>query len=150
MNDDRSRGLTRRDAIVALGTTAAVVAAGGGRAMAGDDEKAGIKPLAAGKHAPVPLPFDAAKLSGISERMIRSHWENNYGGAVKNLNKVEEQLAGVTKETPGFVVAGLRERELTYANSSAGTASPRARWRRRSATASGARRAGRSCSGRPG
>ena len=117
MTDDESRGLTRRDAIVALGATAAVVAAGGGRAMAGDDDKAGVKPLAAGKHAPVPLPFDATKLSGISERMIRSHWENNYGGAVKNLNKVEEQLAGVTKETPGFVVAGLRERELAYANS---------------------------------
>lgn len=112
---ERTR-VTRRDAILALGTTA-VVAASGGRAMAEDDVKPAIKPLAAGKHEIVPLPFDATKLSGISERMIRSHWENNYSGAVKNLNKVEEQLVGVTKDTPGFVVAGLRERELTYSNS---------------------------------
>ena len=25
------------------------------------------------------LSFDPAKLNGISERLIRSHWENNYG-----------------------------------------------------------------------
>src|SRR5262249_2405895 len=43
--------------------------------------------------------------------------ENNYGGAFKNLLKVEEELARVDKNTPGFIVAGLRERELTFANS---------------------------------
>jgi len=108
--------MTRRDAIVALGATAAAAAAGG-LAIAGDDDKAAIKPLAAGKHEAVPLRFDATKLAGISEKLITSHWQNNYGGAVKNLNKVEEQLATVTKDTPGFLVAGLRERELTYTNS---------------------------------
>jgi len=65
----------------------------------------------------VPLPFDAKKLRGISERMIVSHWENNYGSAVKNLNKVEDELGRVTKDTPGFVVTGLRERELNFTNS---------------------------------
>ncbi len=73
--------------------------------------------LARSPHPIVPLPFDARKLNGISERMIVSHHENNYGGAVKNLNKVEEELARVTKDTPGFVVAGLKERELTFTNS---------------------------------
>src|SRR5262250_1024367 len=68
-------------------------------------------------HPVRPLPFDARKLDGISERMIVSHHENNYGGALKNLNKVEEELARVTRETPGFIVAGLRERELTFSNS---------------------------------
>jgi Fe-Mn family superoxide dismutase len=72
-----------------------------------------------GKHAVVPLPFDPKKLVGISERMIVSHHDNNYAAAVKNLNKVEEQLASVGKDTPGFVVAGLKERELTFANSAA-------------------------------
>ncbi|MFN2393807.1 MAG: twin-arginine translocation signal domain-containing protein, partial [Pyrinomonadaceae bacterium] len=33
-----------------------------------------------GQHQPKPLPFDPAKLKGISEKIIRSHWENNYGG----------------------------------------------------------------------
>src|SRR5215467_2929082 len=64
-------------------------------------------------HPVRPLPFDGRKLDGISERMIVSHHENNYGGAVKNLNKVEEELSRVTKDTPGFVVAGLKERELS-------------------------------------
>src|SRR5512142_1892926 len=71
----------------------------------------------AGKHPIVPLPFDPTKLKGLSEKLIRSHHENNYGGAVKNLNKVEEELARVNKDTPGFLVGGLKERELTFTNS---------------------------------
>jgi superoxide dismutase, Fe-Mn family len=72
-----------------------------------------------GNQAPVPLPFPAGSLNGLSERMIASHHENNYGGAVKNLNKVELELARITKETPPLVVAALRERELTFRNSKA-------------------------------
>jgi len=71
----------------------------------------------AGKHAVVPLPFDPKKLTGISEKMITSHHDNNYAGAVKNLNKVEEQLATIGKDTPGFVVTGLKERELMFSGS---------------------------------
>ena len=70
-----------------------------------------------GNNTALPLPFAAGSLTGLSERMITSHHENNYGGAVKNLNKVEEELQRVTKDTPGFVVSGLRERELTFGNS---------------------------------
>jgi superoxide dismutase, Fe-Mn family len=72
---------------------------------------------APGKHPVKPLPFDPAKLKGLSERLLTSHHENNYGGAVKNLNKVEEELARLTKDAPGFLVGGLRERELTFNNS---------------------------------
>ena len=70
-----------------------------------------------GNHAIVPLPFDPKKLSGLSEKLIVSHHDNNYAGAVKNLNKVEAELAGVNKDTAGFLVAGLKERELTFRNS---------------------------------
>src|SRR5262249_29055434 len=70
-----------------------------------------------GKHTMQPLTFGPAKLKGLSERLLRSHHENNYGGAVKNLNKVEEELASVNKDTPGFLVGGLKERELTFNNS---------------------------------
>lgn len=35
---------------------------------------------------------------------------------MKNLNKVEEELAWVTKDTPGFR-GGLEERKLTFTNS---------------------------------
>lgn len=108
---------TRRDAMIALGATAMAVTATG-IAMAGDDPKAPAgNPIGVGKHEIAPLKFDATKLSGISEKMITSHWQNNYGGAVKNLNKVEEQLATVNKDTPGFVVSGLKDRELGFTNS---------------------------------
>ena len=70
-----------------------------------------------GKHEPLALPFDPKKLNGLSEKLLVSHHDNNYAGAVKNLNKVEEELAKVTKDTPGFLVAALRERELTFTNS---------------------------------
>jgi Fe-Mn family superoxide dismutase len=36
---------------------------------------------------------------------------------VKNLAKAQEKLATVTKDTAGFVVGGLKERELTFTNS---------------------------------
>jgi Fe-Mn family superoxide dismutase len=71
----------------------------------------------AGKHAVVPLPFRASALVDISERMISSHHENNYGGAVKSLNRVEQELAAIGGSTPPFVVAALRDRELTFRNS---------------------------------
>jgi Fe-Mn family superoxide dismutase len=74
-------------------------------------------PVKPGAHKPMALPFNAAKLPGLSEKLLTSHHDHNYGGAVKNLNAVELELDKVTKDTPGFDVAALRERELTYANS---------------------------------
>jgi Fe-Mn family superoxide dismutase len=71
----------------------------------------------AGAHELKPLPFDPARLDGISEKMIVSHHQNNYGGALKNLNRTETELAQATKDTPPFVVAALKERELTFSNS---------------------------------
>lgn len=71
----------------------------------------------AGTHTVVPLPFKPGTLDGISERLITSHHENNYGGAVRNLNNVELELAKITKDTPPFAVAALRDRELTFRNS---------------------------------
>src|ERR1700738_262407 len=70
-----------------------------------------------GKHVPKPLPFDPKKLTGISEKLIVSHHDNNYAGAVKNLNKVEEALAQVTPDTPGFTISGLEAAKLKFTNS---------------------------------
>ncbi|HVI71820.1 MAG TPA: Fe-Mn family superoxide dismutase [Pyrinomonadaceae bacterium] len=45
------------------------------------------------------------QLKGLSEKLIRSHWENNYGGAVKALNAVEQRLAAMLteKDLPAYV-----------------------------------------------
>jgi superoxide dismutase, Fe-Mn family len=69
------------------------------------------------KRSPTPLPFDPKGLRGFSERLIVSHHENNYAGALSNLNRVQEEITRVTKDTPPFIMAGLKERELTFANS---------------------------------
>ncbi len=81
---------------------------------AGAADRAGVPP---GKHEMAPLPFDPKRLRGLSERLIVSHHENNYGGALKNLNKVEEELVRVMRETPAFIVGALKERELVFTNS---------------------------------
>jgi len=106
---------TRRDALKTFAATAATIAVA--KTAFGGDAPAAPRGVPPGKHEAVPLPFDAKKLTGISEKLITSHWANNYGGTVKNLNLVEDQLATAGKDTPGFVVSGLKDRELGYTNS---------------------------------
>jgi Fe-Mn family superoxide dismutase len=78
-----------------------------------------VKPTRAfpAEHQIKPLPFAPSKLKGLSEKLITSHHENNYGGAVKNLNKAEKEMAQITKDTPGFAAAGLGQSALTFRNS---------------------------------
>lgn len=64
-----------------------------------------------------PLPFDPSRLKGLSEKLLTSHHANNYGGAVKNLLKVEEELARLKPDAPAGLVGGLRERALVFHNS---------------------------------
>ncbi len=61
-----------------------------------------------------PLSFDPAKLNGLSERLIKSHWENNYGGSVKALATVKKQLseALANKDTPPFIYNDLKREHL--------------------------------------
>jgi len=70
-----------------------------------------------GNHVPKPLPFDPKKLPGLSEKLLVSHHDKNYAGAVKNLNDVEAALAKVGADTPGFTVAGLEAAKLKFTNS---------------------------------
>ena len=66
----------------------------------------------------IDMPFDAAALPGLSERLLRSHHRSNYGGAVRRLNAIRAQLAGVDFATaPGFALNGLKREELIAANS---------------------------------
>ena len=65
-----------------------------------------------------PIGCDPARVRGLSERMIVSHYENNYGGAVKRLNLIEEQLAGLDyAKAAGFLINGLKREQLIAMNS---------------------------------
>jgi superoxide dismutase, Fe-Mn family len=64
------------------------------------------------------LPFDPIRIKGLSEKLLVSHYENNYTGAVKRLNAITAQLANTDFATaPVFVVNGLKREELIAANS---------------------------------
>lgn len=108
---------TRRTAMTSMVAAPAAVSVGlVSKTATATPELKGLS-VAPGKHVVAPLPFDPKKLKGLSEKLLVSHHENNYVGALKNLNKVEEDLLRSTKETPSFVISGLRERELTFSNS---------------------------------
>ena len=65
-----------------------------------------------------PLSCDPSRVRGMSERLIISHYENNYGGAVKRLNLIEEKLAEIDpNNAPGFLINGLKREELIAMNS---------------------------------
>jgi Fe-Mn family superoxide dismutase len=65
-----------------------------------------------------PLPFDPKSVKGLSEKILISHHDNNYAGAVKRLNVITEQLAALDfAKAPVFVVNGLKREELLAANS---------------------------------
>ena len=65
-----------------------------------------------------PLSCDPANIKGMSERLIVSHYENNYVGAVKRLNLIEEQLAALDyAKAAGFLINGVKREQLIAMNS---------------------------------
>jgi len=65
-----------------------------------------------------PISFKPARLKGLSARLIASHYENNYGGAVRRLNAIRGELADLDPATaPGFRLNGLKREELIATNS---------------------------------
>ena len=100
----------RRDLLALAAASTAALAAGPGEAQ----------PLAAAAYAPQPaaLPFDPKSVPGLSEKLLTSHHDNNYVGAVKRLAAIEAQLAGLDPSTaPGFVLNGLKRESLIAWNS---------------------------------
>ena len=103
--------ITRREAIGGILATGAGVLAFN---QTGEAQTENSAMAFRGTHQPKPLPFDASKLKGISEKLIRSHQENNYIGSVKALNLVEWRLAATIKEKdlPAYVYGDLKREEL--------------------------------------
>ena len=65
-----------------------------------------------------PLPFDPKQIKGLSEKILVSHYDNNYSGAVKRLGAIAGDLAKLDYATaPGYLINGLKREELLAANS---------------------------------
>ena len=65
-----------------------------------------------------PISFKPSRLKGLSARLIASHYENNYGGAVRRLNAIRGDLATLDPASaPGFRLNGLKREELIAINS---------------------------------
>jgi Fe-Mn family superoxide dismutase len=64
-----------------------------------------------------PLPFDPRSLEGLSERLIVSHHQNNYGGAVKRLASIEQRIAALPADAAPFQMGSLKREQLIARNS---------------------------------
>jgi Fe-Mn family superoxide dismutase len=105
-----------RRSLMQLATVGATVAALSpmGTAAAQTAQPAPAKP----NYAPKPLPFDPKSIKGLSEKILTSHYDNNYSGAVKRLNAITAQLAELdVAKAPVFVINGLKREELIAVNS---------------------------------
>lgn len=105
--------MTRRDAarIAGVAGAAALVLSQAG--------PAGAAPGGPAKPYEIkPMPFEPKQIKGLSERLLVSHYENNYATAVKRLNAITAQLAELDYDkAPSFLVNGLKREELVAANS---------------------------------
>lgn len=66
------------------------------------------------EHRPKKLKFKTSALKGLSEKLIVSHWENNYSGSVKALNEIRTRLsqAASAKDVPPYVYNDLKREHL--------------------------------------
>jgi superoxide dismutase, Fe-Mn family len=67
-----------------------------------------------------PLQCKPWLLNGLSVRLIESHYENNYGGAVRRLAAIDDRLRSIDPAAlVPFVLNGLKRDELAARNSAA-------------------------------
>jgi Fe-Mn family superoxide dismutase len=105
----------RRDLLASVGVAASAAAALGASPALAQAPQPATPPMT---YQIKPLPFDPKSIKGLSEKILVSHYENNYSGAVKRLNAITEQLAALDFATaPVFVINGLKREELIAANS---------------------------------
>lgn len=110
--------ITRRTALGLLGAAAALpLSAASSDAAPQQPSRPERPPAYRGEHAAEPLPFDPKTLSGLSERLIVSHHDNNYAGAVRRLNAIEAQIASLPADAAPFRMGSLKREALVAANS---------------------------------
>ena len=65
-----------------------------------------------------PFLLKPQRMNGLSERLLVSHYENNYGGALRRLNAIRARLAALDwAHIPVFEINGLKREELIAAGS---------------------------------
>jgi Fe-Mn family superoxide dismutase len=65
-----------------------------------------------------PLLLKPQYMNGLSERLLVSHYVNNYGGALRRLNAIRTRLGALDwASTPVFEINGLKREELIAADS---------------------------------
>jgi len=112
--------LTRREMLETagwVGAGAVLATSLGGRAARAEKGTPPRPPAYRGEHAIKPLPFNPTKLKGLSEKLLSSHHQNNYGGAVKRLNLIQQQLGTLPADAAPFQFGSLRREELIASNS---------------------------------
>ena len=68
--------------------------------------------------AVAPLTMKPPLLDGLSQRLLESHYENNYGGAVRRLNAIDAGLGELDwPSASGFEINGLKREQLVAAGS---------------------------------
>jgi Fe-Mn family superoxide dismutase len=65
-----------------------------------------------------PFLLKPQRMNGLSERLLVSHYETNYGGALRRLNAIQGRLAALDwAHAPVFEINGLKREELIAAGS---------------------------------
>ena len=65
-----------------------------------------------------PLLLKPQWMNGLSERLLVSHYENNYGGALRRLNAIRSRLAALDwQRAPVFEINALKREELIASGS---------------------------------
>src|SRR5215470_18241979 len=64
-----------------------------------------------------PIAVRPSTLNGISQEMVVSHYENNYGNAVRALNALRRDLAALDAGAPPYRLRGLKGEELSLMGS---------------------------------
>lgn len=102
--------ITRREML-----TAAVIT--GGAMVLGNPAVAQSAPATPIKYEAKPLPFAPSALKGISEKLIVSHHDKNYAGAVKRLGAIQTKIAELPNNAAPFQMGSLKREALIAMNS---------------------------------
>jgi Fe-Mn family superoxide dismutase len=104
--------MDRRDfiALGALATATSVIGADNGSQILQRQLQSDIYTLRS-------LAFDPKKLNGLSEKIILSHHQNNYGGAIKRAKMIEEKMAVLSSSCAAFELGSLKREQMVAVNS---------------------------------